>query len=282
VVVRHRSPVAKRGFDHVNAFSLWALIFVGGVAFALLGVVGFRWMIPRKPPTGMTYLRSAGFVVAALAAGLVFGQVAHWDDARRLDEAIHESIFLVQNDLAIRAMAAVTGIGAIAATGFVIALLAAGVGYNYRSLRLLLVPVVAYVVALQSQRLVDRLDDRSKPPLDLSVGIPGGYPSGGTVRVVLVVGLLAVVFAQLWRREEDVRLLGAVWGALAWTEIASRAVLGRHWPLDLIAGLVMGVLLLAAMGPLMWLPAGGRAAEDRVADSDPAMTARSEPARAAD
>jgi len=163
-------------------------------------------------------------------------------------------------------MLAVTGIGAITATGFLTVLLGAVAGYHYRSLRLLLVPLVAYVLALQGQRFVDRLDARSRPPVDLSVGPPGGYPSGGTVRIVLVVGLLMVVFAQIWRREHETLLLGAAWGSIAWVEIVSRSILGRHWPIDLLGGVAIGVLLLAAAGPLMWLP--GSTADRRVAEPD--------------
>jgi membrane-associated phospholipid phosphatase len=74
----------------------------------------------------------------------------------------------------------------------------------------------------------------------------GTYPAGGPDRIVLFSGLIAYL---LWRefsgsRRGKIWAIGAV-AALAYSQAYSRGYLGQHWFIDIICGLVYGVLLLA-------------------------------------
>ncbi len=91
------------------------------------------------------------------------------------------------------------------------------------------------------------------------------FPSGHTVVVITVHGLLA----YLWWRSSHSRVEKLVIAllALAWISliVSSRLVLGAHWPSDVIAGIVMGVLwLITVVVALNWAEAAlPRGAEPR-------------------
>ena len=233
---------------------------LAGAAFVALSVPLFlallRYVDRVRAP--WSYVWTVGAVLAAVPAALAVGRLSHWGAFRARDEDLYRVIGNVDTDLLTRMSQSATGIGDITPSGFVAILTGLLLGYHFRSVRLLLVPIGAYLVSLRAQRLIDAIDNRPRPGPDLAVGAVGGFPSGGTVRVIVVVGVIAVAVVQVWRTRRDAIVVGAVLGAFVWVEIASRAVLGRHWPLDLVGGVVAGLLLLIAAAPLMRLPDASR------------------------
>ena len=73
----------------------------------------------------------------------------------------------------------------------------------------------------------------------------GTYPAGGPDRIVLFTGLIAYL---LWREFSGTRR-GRIWAvgavsALAFSQAYSRGYLGQHWFIDIVCGLLYGILLL--------------------------------------
>jgi hypothetical protein len=97
----------------------------------------------------------------------------------------------------------------------------------------------------------------------------GTYPSGGMDRVVLFYGLIA---HMLWREFSGSRR-GKIWAigtvaALSFNQAYCREYLSQHWFLDIICGLLYGVLLLVpfiAAVRLVAGPTGVEAARRRTA-----------------
>lgn len=90
-----------------------------------------------------------------------------------------------------------------------------------------------------------------KPDTDIVIGFAGGYPSGGVVRTVLVLGVLALLLAQAWRSTQEIVSLGALVGLFVGTEAPTRFILARHWPIDILGGPIIGTFLLLAALPLV-------------------------------
>jgi len=260
--------------DVVSTIGLLVVMLAGLVLAAVLGAALLgRWAV-GKPPTRRTYLISGLVLLAAVPVTVLVGRLAAWDALARWDEQAYTAMASGQNDLITRTMAAVTGIGSITSTGFIAIVVGLIVGYWKRNVWLAVLPPTVFFVSLHVQRFTDALDPRPGPSDAVSIGAPGGFPSGGTARVIVVVGIIAVILAQHWRGTRERAVLGAALGAIAWIEIISRLVLGRHWPLDLLGGAVAGAMLLTAVGPLLWTrdatadraPADGAVAQ-RVASS---------------
>jgi hypothetical protein len=90
----------------------------------------------------------------------------------------------------------------------------------------------------------------------------GTYPAGGPDRIVLFCGLIAYL---LWRefggnRRGKVWATGAV-AALAFSQAYTRQYLSQHWFIDIICGLLYGVLLLGPFIAAVRLIAGPVAVE---------------------
>jgi membrane-associated phospholipid phosphatase len=121
---------------------------------------------------------------------------------------------------------------------------------------LLTVPAEKYL-----QQMVVALVDAPRPPVSSSIGPVGGFPSGGSARVVLVCGMVAWLLAE---QRVSRRLVVAAWTAtalLAFVEGWSRMYLGRHWVADVLGGWMFGALImivLLAAATLLPLPAVGR------------------------
>ena len=89
--------------------------------------------------------------------------------------------------------------------------------------------------------------DRPRPPAGVEIDAfvtAASYPSGHTVRAVLMGGLIVAAFAWTGRRRA-VRLAALVAGiAFATLVGVARIASGEHWPTDVIGGLALGVAWL--------------------------------------
>lgn len=116
---------------------------------------------------------------------------------------------------------------------------------------------VAGLAAAVPTELVKILVDRPRPPGDTSIqafGSPASYPSGHTVRAVVLAGSFALALLSARRRTQRRRrvalgliLLGSFAGLVGIARIAS----GDHWPSDVLGGAGLGagwLPLMAAFG----------------------------------
>lgn len=97
--------------------------------------------------------------------------------------------------------------------------------------------LVDHNATLKLHRTISRLGPPTNPL--------GTYPAGGPDRIVLFSGLIAYL---LWHefsgsRRGKIWAIGAV-AALAFGQAYTRAYLSQHWFIDVICGLLFGVLLL--------------------------------------
>ena len=89
------------------------------------------------------------------------------------------------------------------------------------------------------------LTDRMRPAGALVETTSASFPSGHTVRAVVLYGLLAWLLAAAGSRRGRVLAIAAVSAGLL--SAASRVVLGAHWPTDVAAGVALGVVWLAVI-----------------------------------
>lgn len=104
----------------------------------------------------------------------------------------------------------------------------------------------AFIVGLCAEvpsTLVKLIVDRGRPPASTEVEAfitTASYPSGHTVRAVLMAGL--IVAAVAWRgRPVAVRFVAVVVGAAFIGLVGlARIASGQHWPTDVLGGLMLG------------------------------------------
>ena len=189
---------------------------------------------------------------------------------RRVDEDFLGYVVATRSPGLSRLMVHVTGVGNTTGTAIALALVVAAVAAHRRQYLIPVVSFVAFFLCVRIQRFVDKADLRPKPSLATAFGPVGGFPSGGTARILLVAGITAALLAPYLARRPVRAGLGAVAALLTWTELASRLILGRHWVLDVVGGCVLGGLLLAAAVPLLDVPVPGDRAARRKRSSRPA------------
>jgi membrane-associated phospholipid phosphatase len=112
---------------------------------------------------------------------------------------------------------------------------------------------LAALVDINTTHKLHRTISRLGPPTNPL----GTYPAGGPDRIVLFSGLIAYL---LWRefsgsRRGKVWAIGAV-AALAFSQAYTRAYLGQHWFIDVVCGLLYGMLLLGPFIAAIRLVAG--------------------------
>jgi undecaprenyl-diphosphatase len=106
---------------------------------------------------------------------------------------------------------------------------------------------VAAAAAEIPAALVKLIVDRPRPPASTEIEAfitAASYPSGHTVRAVLMAGL--IVAAVAWtRRPGAVRFVATIVGValVAFVGLA-RIASGQHWPTDVLGGLMLGVAWL--------------------------------------
>jgi undecaprenyl-diphosphatase len=98
----------------------------------------------------------------------------------------------------------------------------------------------AWVLALGTNRLVDR-PRPDQLPHDIA-----SYPSGHVTVAALMTGLLPLAVVVLSHRAQLARLVAGVLGVGLLGVVVERASSSAHWPLDLLASLLVGVVVTAA------------------------------------
>lgn len=130
-------------------------------------------------------------------------------------------------------------------------------GVLWRRRRFWIPPVLivgTYLAQYFSQQIMSAVVNRGHPPLNLTRGTLtlGTYPSGGTMRVVTVWGILAVLLVATFPRAPRwfATALAAFVAVAAWVEGYTRILLLKHWLTDVIGGWVMGAILLAMVATI--------------------------------
>ena len=95
--------------------------------------------------------------------------------------------------------------------------------------------------------IVKLIVDRPRPPAGIGIDAfvtTASYPSGHTVRAVLMAGLIVAAIA--WRRRSDALRLIALGCGLAFAALVglARIASGEHWPTDVLGGLLLGLAWL--------------------------------------
>jgi membrane-associated phospholipid phosphatase len=111
-------------------------------------------------------------------------------------------------------------------------------------------PALAFGLGLCGEipsTLVKLLVDRPRPPASTEVEAfitAASYPSGHTVRAVLIAGLIVAAIAWHGRRRL-VRILATIAG-IAFVVLVglARIASGQHWPTDVLGGLLLGTAWL--------------------------------------
>ncbi len=114
--------------------------------------------------------------------------------------------------------------------------------------------IVATLIATHAlQKVTGMIVDGVIPVDDRIIGAAGPYFSGGVARVVVLAGILAT--AALPPSREADRLVWRLVMVLGFVEALTRLVLGRHWPIDLIASFPIGITIVWIFRRIVeWLP----------------------------
>lgn len=105
---------------------------------------------------------------------------------------------------------------------------------------------VAFLVGLAAEipvAIVKAVVDRPRPPGGLeieAIGSVASYPSGHTVRAVVIGGLLAATL--IWSSRDRLRMVLSIVLACALIGLVgmARIASGQHWPTDVLGGILFG------------------------------------------
>lgn len=201
---------------------------------------------PLERDPGRLYalvLAASTAAFAALAAAVLF-----WEDADRLDVRAVNWVQRTAPEVLVDVMTVVTYAGSAVLLGPLVIL--AGLVFVWRGRPAAAIFVIAAFAGSQflSQGL-KALFQRGRPELEdpfvqlTTYAFPSGHAFGATATY----GSLALVLGSVaMARSTRVGLLVAA-AALVFVIAASRVVLGRHYTLDVLAGIAGGIALLSAL-----------------------------------
>ena len=181
----------------------------------------------------------------AFVVSLAVGKFSLIDRVKVADEAVFSGVVgALQSIPGLTSVCNVlTDLGAIPVNWGMALAMAFVVGLQRRSPQLAVLIVGTHFCALVFQWLTNRLVD-GYAPVEFAVGEAGPYFSGGVMRVIILVGIAATLAEQPERR---VWRLAVAFGLF---EGFTRLVVGRHWPIDLLAAIPIGLTFLWAFRQL--------------------------------
>jgi undecaprenyl-diphosphatase len=175
--------------------------------------------------------------------GLDATSLASWDRATVAELATSRSEALTRLASGIEALSGLWGVAAVATATAVLALAYRG---SWRPVAFVVLAVLGEV-ALYG--IISQLVGRARPTVpDLTEGLPAGasFPSGHVAAATVAYGAAAVLVVLYSRR--SVRwLLPAAAAAMVVAVMLARIYVAAHFPTDVVAGLLLGLLWLAVL-----------------------------------
>ncbi len=183
-----------------------------------------------------------GAAVALVVGTLALGFFSLLDPVKEVDAAVYRASVSVLQAIpgSIPASEFLTQLGSIP-VNYGMALGGAFAVWLQR--RKIAVPILIVATLLAThvlQKITISVVDGVIPVDDRIIGAAGPYYSGGVARVVVLAGIIAS--ACLVRSAKSDRLVWQLAIGLGVVEALTRLVLGRHWPIDLIASFPIGLI----------------------------------------
>jgi undecaprenyl-diphosphatase len=205
--------------------------------------------------TGVARLAILGVIVAAglllvLAIGAAVGFLARTSPIEHVNQGVLNWFVGHRGGWFDGFMTWLTGIGSSKHVIFPLAVIV-GLAFSlwYDNPLPMILFTAGVVGAKTLQHYLIQIVHGSFPPAPTSIGPAGSYPSGGTIRVVVLFGLAAFLYSVRRPRRRGVTIaLFTVVALLVFGEGFSRLYLGRHWLWDVVGGLVVGGLWLGVLG----------------------------------
>lgn len=205
-------------------------------------------MLDRSRANRLGQLGVAALLLALLAA-LTVAVSLEWSWLVDLDERGRDAASLRRDDSGFqRALRIVEDLfGAIAMTVYTAALAGAMLAKGHRRAAVFTVAVMLAVSVATT--VMKALVGRSRPewqPLE-DILETNAFPSGHASSVTALTGIVVVLVTMLVRRQNIRRLLGSAMVVVALLVVLDRVLLGRHYPSDVVGGVLLGaaVVLLA-------------------------------------
>jgi undecaprenyl-diphosphatase len=190
-------------------------------------------------------MRRLCYVIYAVCL-VLFGLLsyfAHQSGGLPGDSAIFNWLGGIESPFFDSLMRAVTTLGNTLPSIITVAVVVAVLLLVKRWLEALFVALLPSLAALFTWAIKAAVD-RPRPGAEL---IDGGlsYPSGHVSHIVVFLGFLCYLLPGLIKKRVLVTALQVIMVMLIMLMMASRIYLGEHWPSDVLAGLMLGGLILA-------------------------------------
>lgn len=200
---------------------------------------------PESPPSGPqfgAFVRLLAIGICGAALMLSVGATVFWGPVRATDEAVFDAVVprLQAWSWLVSVSEVVTDLGAKSFTYVLAGGLAIMLAIRRRSLLApALVGVSIFAIHVMQWLAVVVIDGPT--PTEHVMGGAGPYYSGGVVRALVVFGMLATEIDHQTERRIPVWAIALTAGTI---EAATRVILGRHWPFDVVMAIPIGCGLL--------------------------------------
>ena len=191
---------------------------------------------------------AVAFGVSTALFAILVAALLLWDDIDRLDVRFVTWVNRTAPEHVVDTMQVVTYAGSVLVLGPVALIFAILLARRGRGHGAALVVAAAFG-GLAATQILKAAIRRARPELDepyLQL-TTYAFPSGHALAATATYGALAMALYVSVRARRDRRLVLAAFGALILLIAASRVVLGAHYLLDVLAGMVGGVALLSAL-----------------------------------